>query len=73
MGYRLVSAEGHAALGTLMQRAGDQSGAGREFGDARRLVDAIRKDARTDDVMAGAELRRVVSAASTPAVTATSR
>jgi hypothetical protein len=56
-----------------MQRAGDQSGAGREFAYARSLVDAIRKDARTDDVMGGAELRRVVSAASAPAVSVTSR
>jgi tetratricopeptide (TPR) repeat protein len=57
-----LAANAHYWLGTILNQSGDSAGATRHFLEARKLVDAMHKEARTDDLLARDDLRRILSA-----------
>jgi tetratricopeptide (TPR) repeat protein len=63
LGLRPLSARGQYLLGVAMKRSGDESGAGRHLARAREIVDALRKEAPGDDLLARDDLRPIAAIA----------
>ena len=66
LGLRPVVAQAHYLLGQTLRQSKDSAGAARHQDQARQIVDAMRKEAGTDDLLKRAELRRVLAAATPP-------
>ncbi len=65
LGLRSVSANAHYLLAMASSQIGDKRASGRHLTEARQIVDAIRKEAGTDDLLNREDLKRIVSAART--------
>ena len=60
LGLRIFAARSHQLLAAVDARAGREADARRHHDEARALVDAIAKDARSDDVLKRADLGAIV-------------
>jgi tetratricopeptide (TPR) repeat protein len=65
LGLVSVAANAHFLLATTLTQDGNASGAARHLAEARKLVDGMQKEARTDDILGRDDLRRIVAAAPT--------
>ena len=65
LGLRALSANVHYLLATALAKLGDAPAAGRHLADARQIVDTLRQESRSDDLLGRADLRRIVAAART--------
>ncbi len=62
LGARALLADAHHLLARILSADGNQAEARRHAETARQLVDAIRKDARSDDVLRRPDLKRIIDA-----------
>jgi eukaryotic-like serine/threonine-protein kinase len=62
LGARALLADAHHLLARILSADGNQAEARRHAETARQLVDAIRKDARSDDVLRRPDLKRILDA-----------
>ena len=61
LGLRSVSANAHALLAAALIQSGDKAAGARHLAQARQVVDAIRTEARTDDLLKRDDIRRIVA------------
>ena len=67
LGLRSVTANAHYLLSAALIQKGDKAAAARHLKQAQEVVQAIRNEAQTDDLLARDDIRRIVSAGrSTP-------
>ena len=59
-----VATTAHYLLGMALTQSGDKAGAGRHFTEARTLLETMRKEARTDDLLKRDDLQRIAAAPS---------
>lgn len=62
-GLRSISANIHYQLASALERSGQASAGARHLADARQIVDSMRQESRTDDLLARDDLRRIVAPA----------
>jgi tetratricopeptide (TPR) repeat protein/TolB-like protein len=63
LGLRPLAARSHYLLSITLKNTGDQSGAARHLAEARQIVEALRKEAGTNDLLARDDLRPIASGA----------
>jgi hypothetical protein len=56
MGLQTALARTHYLLGTALRLSGSSADASRHYGEARRILDAVRKEARSDDLVTRSDL-----------------
>ncbi len=56
LGLRMLMAKAHYLLATTLRITGNRAEASRHYGEARRILDEIRKEARSDDVLKRGDL-----------------
>jgi tetratricopeptide (TPR) repeat protein len=60
LGRRTLVARAHHLLGLTLRQAGDSAGAARHLNEARQIVESLRKEARTDDLLTREDLGRIL-------------
>jgi tetratricopeptide (TPR) repeat protein len=67
LGTRALLAKSHYLIGMALRQGGNESEATRHVTEARRLLDEIRKEAGTNDLLKRADLKPIVAESSAPA------
>ena len=62
-GLRSISANLHFLLASALDRTGQAAQGAKHLADARQIVEALRQESRTDDLLARDDLRRIVAQA----------
>jgi len=63
LGLRALSARSHYLLASALRSTGSPAEASRHLGEARRILEEIRKEAKTDDVLKRADLAPILAQA----------
>ena len=66
-GTRALLARSHYLIGMALRQGGNESEATRHVTEARRLLDDIRKEAGTNDLLKRADLKPLVAEIAAPA------
>jgi tetratricopeptide (TPR) repeat protein len=61
LGLRALLARSHYLLASALRSAGNAADASRHLAEARRIVEEIRKEAKTDDVVKRADLAPILA------------
>ena len=59
LGLQALLARGHYLLGEALRRSGNAADAGPHYAQAHRIIDDIRKEAHSDDVLKVGDLRKI--------------
>jgi tetratricopeptide (TPR) repeat protein len=62
LGLQSITANMHFELATAAGKLGDAAAAGRHLAAARQILDTLRQESRTDDLLGRADLRRIAAA-----------
>ncbi len=62
-GLRSISANLHYLLASTLERMGQASAGTKHLSDARQIIEAMRQESRTDDLLARDDLRRILAPA----------
>jgi hypothetical protein len=63
LGMRALLARSHYLLASALRATGDTTEASRHLGDARRILDEIKKEAKTDEVVKRSDLAPILAEA----------